>query len=1065
MKPCCQPQNQFERIDYHYQTTNTAVRGIFVTLSRRILLRKIIHILFPLFITTIVIPAANPTPVQAQITVTTGHTGQELAEYLLGRGIQAFNVTLTGADDIAGKFNNRFTRLGLDSGIVLTTGLAKTVRGQPGINEPPSRNASNDRSGRGDDDIDQLLQAIGAPPSIKSHDACVLEFDFIPTGDTVSFRYAFASEEYPTFNCSQFNDLFLFYISGPGITGTKNMAIVPGTTNIPVAINSINNGVVNPRTNIVNCEALGAGSPFTQFYVDNVTGTDVVYNGLTVPLRAYYPVRPCRVYHLKLVIADIADGMFDSGVFLEAGSFQSEYATLTYNGPMENGEPVLTEGCDSATITVRYSHPLPAPKDILFETGGTAENSLDLSPFVLPSITLPAGQTVLTFPISALPDNTDDDNEFITLYVSPKSCGTPIYTDSLRIRIRDYKKADVAPVQAGICPGTGVQLTVTTPGLSNYIWTPSAGLSSSTIANPFAQPDTTTLYTVIGNLSATCRAKGQSLVEVKDSSSIIWQKRDISCFLHDGSITATPGGVWVNPVFSINGSPFTTVGAFTGLDPGWYVVTVRDATGCETQKTFLLVKLEDVSATITTVTANCNGFNGKVIVTVQGGQRPYLYSLNGLNYQTDSTIIVGTGAHTLYVKDDFGCPFTLPFNITSDLPIQFSTLITPDSCRGLPDGTITVTANGGSGVFSYSTNGILFQPGNVLQRTAGSYILTVADDKGCEATQPVTVPLNNTLVLEAGLDSTICEGKTIQIRATGNAQNYLWTPATALSSDVVLQPQASPAITTQYKIVASSGLCTRADSLTIFVNKAPVPNAGADTSICYGNQAQLHGSGSLQYYWLPAQHISNRNIASPFVYPRNTTRYWLHVTDDKGCRSLVPDTVLITVVPPVKPYAGNDTIVSINQPLQLNAIGGTTYNWSPATGLNNTQTANPVAILQNHQTYTVTAFTPEGCNGSTTINIKVYKGPEIYVAGAFTPNADGQNDQLFAIPAGIKQFKYFKIFNRWGKEIFATTNYHKGWNGRWKATDQPQDTYIWMAEAEDINGKTLFRKGTVVLIR
>lgn len=1025
------------------------------------------NILLPfLFVITLLFGRAG-NRVQAQINIMPVQNGQQLVDYLLGRGIQAFNVQYNGSDFMAGTFKNRLTALALDSGIVLTNGLAQNIRTDRGIDNPPSVLASNDRGGRGDADIDQILQAAGVPPAVRSKDACILEFDFIPTGDTVSFRYTFGSDEYPAYNCSTFNDIFLFFISGPGITGRKNMAIVPGTANVPVAINSINNGIVNPRTNIVNCEALGAGSPFTQFYVDNTGGSDIVYNGLTVTLRAFQAVLPCRIYHMKLVIADLGDALFDSGVFLEASSFQSEYATFTYNGPRNiYGEPQLTEGCDSATITVNYSRPLPVNKDLIFETGGTAENSLDLSPFVLPTVTLPAGQTSITFPISAVQDGTADDNEYLTIFVSPKSCGTPIFTDSLRIRISDYKTAEIQPPRAGLCPGSpGIQLNVITPGLSNYLWTPAAGLSSTTIANTVALPDTTTLYTVTASITNTCKAKGESLIEVKDSNSIVWYQQDISCFGNDGKITVIPGYSWVNPEYSINGGAYTTNNIFSGLAPGWYTVTVRDATGCTATRTFRLVVMEALSATIAVTPANCFGRNGKIVVTPRGGQGPYEYSLNGLNYQADNTIVLDAGVLTLYVKDFIGCLFTLPFTLGSDAPIQFSTQIIPDSCRGLADGSITINATGGSGRYEYSPDGISFQPGNQLRLVAGTYNVTVQDEKGCFATIAQTVPLNNTVTLEAGLDSTICEGKTIRINATGNALGYLWTPALGLSNNTLLQPEATPATTTQYKITATSGLCVRTDSLTIFVNPAPVANAGADTTICYGDKAQLTGSGSLQYVWFPAQYISNRNIASPQVYPRSTGPYWLHVMDNKGCRSLLPDTVLVGVIPPVRPFAGNDTIVTINQPLQLNAVGGTRFIWQPTTGLSNAQIPNPVAILQNHQTYTITAFTPEGCNGNTTLNIRVFRGPEIYVAGAFTPNADNQNDQLLAIPAGIKQFNYFRVFNRWGKQVFSTTDFRKGWDGKWKATEQPQDTYIWMAEAVDINGKTLFRKGTVVLIR
>lgn len=1028
-------------------------------------MRKKTQILLP-FLFAVLLSALPSRHAQAQLQIQDDHIAEQLAQHLAGRGVRVFNVTSTGRANMSGIFLNRNTNLALDSGIVLTNGLSKSARGPViGADNTQLSQASNDRGQPGDADIDRLLQDAGAPASIRSRDAFVLEFDFIPTGDTVSFRYVFGSEEYPQYNCTQFNDIFLFYISGPGITGKKNMAVVPGT-NIPVAINSINNGITNPPHQIATCAALGAGSPFTQFYIDNFGAQSVSYNGLTTPLRAFYPVRPCFQYHLKLVIADIADGVFDSGVFLEAGSLSSDYATLSYSGPTENGLPYLSEGCDTAMITVRLSKPGASARTILLPTGGPTENNTEMAPFVPSQYVLPAGETTFSFPLSAVQDNLSDDNEYLVIYVSPKSCGDPIITDSLKIYIGDYKRITVQPDITSVCLGSSVQLAVTTPGISNYNWTPAAGLSSTNIFNPIAQPDTTTLYTVTGNLTSSCKTKGTSLVRMKDSTLLTISKRDISCFGHDGSITITLDGSWVNPAYSINGSAFGSSNTFTNLDPGWYVVAVRDATGCEAKKTVLLVVLDALTATFTTSAANCFGFSGRIFVSARGGQRPYEYSLNGLNYHTDSAIIVfAPGNHTLYVRDAFGCVFTAPFNIGRDVPILFSTAVTTDSCRGRADGTVTITANGGSGIYAYSWNGTDFQPNNVLNVPAGSYTITVRDDKECISTQSAVVPLNNTLVIDAGLDSTICEGKSVQLQSTGNAFSYSWSPATGLNRADTLHPVASPTVTTRYKLTATAGLCAREDSLTITVNRAPVANAGPDTTICFGARAQLHGSGGTVYQWAPVQNISNRNIPNPEAYPRSTTSFWLQVTDVNGCRSLKPDTVKITVVPAVRAFAGNDTIVAVNQPLQLNATGGTNYLWSPPTGLNDANIANPVAILQNHQTYTVTAFTPEGCNGSATINIKVFKGPEIYVAGAFTPNRDGNNDILFAIPAGIKKFKYFKVFNRWGKEIFSTTEYRNGWSGQWKNVDQGSDTYIWMAEGETVDGKTLFRKGTVVLIR
>ena len=100
-----------------------------------------------------------------------------------------------------------------------------------------------------------------------------------------------------------------------------------------------------------------------------------------------------------------------------------------------------------------------------------------------------------------------------------------------------------------------------------------------------------------------------------------------------------------------------------------------------------------------------------------------------------------------------------------------------------------------------------------------------------------------------------------------------------------------------------------------------------------------------------------------------------------------------------------------------------------------------------------------------TVNIKIYKGPEIYVANAFSPNGDGHNDVLHPIPIGITLFNFFKVFNRWGQVIYNSSDYSQGWNGKFKGVDQPIGVYIWLVSGVDFKGNLVQRKGTVLLVR
>lgn len=166
-------------------------------------------------------------------------------------------------------------------------------------------------------------------------------------------------------------------------------------------------------------------------------------------------------------------------------------------------------------------------------------------------------------------------------------------------------------------------------------------------------------------------------------------------------------------------------------------------------------------------------------------------------------------------------------------------------------------------------------------------------------------------------------------------------------------------------------------------------------------------------------------------------------------------------------YAGNDTLVAIDQPVYLNAHGyaGEKYLWTPSKGLSSDTIENPIAILKTDKQYHLYSITKEGCVKTSKVNIKRYAGPALYVATAFTPNGDKINDTLHIFPVGIKQFIRFAVYNRVGNLVFTTTNYLKGWDGTYNGQLQANDTYAVVAEAIDYKGNPLIYKGTVVLMR
>ena len=188
-----------------------------------------------------------------------------------------------------------------------------------------------------------------------------------------------------------------------------------------------------------------------------------------------------------------------------------------------------------------------------------------------------------------------------------------------------------------------------------------------------------------------------------------------------------------------------------------------------------------------------------------------------------------------------------------------------------------------------------------------------------------------------------------------------------------------------------------------------------------------------------------------------------------GCPKPGLDTVIVTVLPRVRAFAGRDTTVVINQPLQFTGSGGINYLWSPGTGLSSTTIFNPVGRYNGSIDtikYKLVVRDVAGCADSAFVTVRVFKTePSVFVPTGFTPNGDGLNDLVAPIAVGIQKINYFSIYNRWGQLVFTTTINGKGWDGRIKGALQNSGVFVWLVNAVDYTGKTVFLKGTVALIR
>ncbi len=262
----------------------------------------------------------------AQLIINTTQTPSQVVQNtLVGSGVTVSNIKFNGisnplaAKDQISSFSTGVnpTNIGMTQGVILSTG--KTIAAYGPNN---SNGFTNQTSTPYIADVDLAQLSTGTVRNTAS-----LEFDFIPVSGNIAFNFVFASEEYPEYSTSSFNDVVGVFLSGPGIVGpfsmnAKNMATLPSsnTGNIFVSMNNLNNGTTNTGP-CINCN----------YYVNNVvnTQTTIQYDGFTTEIAANSTVQPGQTYHIKFAIANVADNLFDSALFIRATSFSSASLNTT----------------------------------------------------------------------------------------------------------------------------------------------------------------------------------------------------------------------------------------------------------------------------------------------------------------------------------------------------------------------------------------------------------------------------------------------------------------------------------------------------------------------------------------------------------------------------------------------------------------------------------------------------------------------------------------------------------------------------------------------------------------
>lgn len=570
---------------------------------------------------------------------------------LIGSGVSVSNISFQGSTNQIGYFDEGTSNIGIPFGVVMSSGNVTDIAINGG-------NASTDLGGPGDADVLATAQSVTSNPSSGSisstHDAAVLEFDFVPLGDSVRFSFVFASDEYLTYVNTQFNDAFGFYLSGTNPAGgtynVENLALVPGTTE-PITISTIHPGLNS------------------QYYIGSPVGH--AFNGFTVPIDIEFAVVCGDTYHFKFAIADCQDGILDTGVFLEGGSFSSEAVEVAV--ATVSGDTAVYEGCTNADFI--FSRPDWQISDTLvinYDITGTATDGVDWTSMINPVTFLPGEDTViLNFDPTA--DGIAELPEFITLTAyTISACGDTLESSGT-VWIFDEPNIQIDESDTTVfCKDDSVLVTAyTSGGFGPYSYTWSNG-----------SPDADSAY-----VAASVQGPQEYYVTATDQCG--YTETDTITVIMDQTLTieglesipaaaCTPtGAVFNNPAPSgITGVPYyqwngpndpnlfvIDATAAQNLPTGWYYFTVTDNVCSVTDSVFV----DQTDSPVANMTANptfgCAPLN-VVFMNTSENSTNYTWDFGNGNVVTTATMdnqsadFVLTTNVMLIASDDNGCADT-----------------------------------------------------------------------------------------------------------------------------------------------------------------------------------------------------------------------------------------------------------------------------------------------------------------------------------------------------------------------------------------------------------------------
>jgi len=440
---------------------------------------------------------------------------------------------------------------------------------------------------------------------------------------------------------------------------------------------------------------------------------------------------------------------------------------------------------------------------------------------------------------------------------------------------------------------------------------------------------------------------------------------------------------------------------------------------------------------------------------------------------------------TYYIKGSLasGCSAVLPVTVTINPPpsvvINSPAAVCAPGTIDLTQNNITLNSTAGLAYTRWTNAAATIQllNANAVNISGIYFIKGTLLTTGCALVKPVTAtinPLPNGIVQNPAVNY-LCDGAHVLLTAS-NADQYQWyADQQIIPGATGINYTATKAATYTVQFISNQG-CTAFASNTIrldLLSKAVLAftpdNRCIGTAITFTNNSMFAASGGISWLWDFGDGSFSNSISPAHIYTKPGTYTVSLTVNNAVCNNLTDSkTVTYIIEQPQQgiTYTSVTALAGAQVVLQARVIG-VQYLWQPNTGLSSANIQLPVATVSQDKTYTVSITSTAGCITTDTVQVKIIEGAEVYVPQGFSPNGDRQNDRLYPIMEGMKGLTYFKVFNRWGNLVFQVNDAipANGWNGKFNGIDQPAGSYAWIAEAVDVNGNTIRRSGSVLLIR